>query len=103
MSVAQGMEGWRGFDDFSLALDGLGLLAPALARLPGSLISQLAGGLTEANDLQASNVGSTCCVGVNVDPAAVTDPERFGRCLETGFAEVLALHDDAAAPVRRAS
>jgi diacylglycerol O-acyltransferase len=138
MSVAQGMEGWRGFDDFSLALDGLGLLAPALARLPGSLISQLAGGLTKANDLQASNVpgirdevflagariermygfgplpgcaamitlmthGSTCCVGVNVDPAAVTDPERFGRCLETGFAEVLALHDDAAAPVRRAS
>ncbi|HVS28154.1 MAG TPA: wax ester/triacylglycerol synthase family O-acyltransferase [Solirubrobacteraceae bacterium] len=120
------------------AIDGLGLLAPALSRLPGPLISQLAGGLTKANDLQASNVpgirdevflagariermygfgplpgcavmitlvthGSTCCVAVNLDPAAVTDPERFGRCLEEGFAEVLALRDGAAAPVRRGS
>ncbi|MCW3066167.1 MAG: hypothetical protein JWN32_3339 [Solirubrobacterales bacterium] len=118
------------------AIDGLGLLAPALSRLPGPVISQLAGGLTKANDLQASNVpglredvflagariermygfgplpgcatmitmvthGSTCCVGVNLDPAAVTDPRRFGDCLEAGFAEVLALHDGAAAPVRR--
>jgi hypothetical protein len=46
--------------------------------------------------------GSTCCVAANLDPAAVTDPERFGRCLEAGFAEVLALHEGAAAPVRRA-
>jgi hypothetical protein len=26
-----------------------------------------------------------------VDPAAVTEPERFARCLTEGFAEVLAL------------
>jgi hypothetical protein len=118
------------------AVDGLGLLAPALSRLPGPLISQLSGGLTKANDLQASNVpgirheaylagariermygfgplpgcasmitlvthGSTCCVAVNVDPAAVTEPERFARCLEAGFAEVLALAPDAAPPVVR--
>jgi hypothetical protein len=118
------------------ALDGLGLIAPALSRLPGQLISQLAGGLTKANDLQASNVpgireqvfvagariermygfgplpgcatmitlvthGDTCCLGVNVDPAAVTEPDRFGRCLEEGFAEVLELHPAAGAPTRR--
>jgi len=45
--------------------------------------------------------GGTCCIAVNVDPAAVTDSERFGRCLEAGFAEVLALHPGAARPVRR--
>jgi hypothetical protein len=38
------------------AIDAMALLAPALARLPGPLISRLAGGLTKANDLQASNV-----------------------------------------------
>ncbi len=32
-----------------------------------------------------------CCVGVNVDPAAVTDIEFFRRCLSKGFDEVLAL------------
>ncbi|MBA2763378.1 MAG: DUF1298 domain-containing protein [Thermoleophilaceae bacterium] len=90
------------------AVDGVGLIAPALARLPAPLISQLVGGMTKANDLQASNVpgiredvflagarierlypyaplpgcaamitmithGETCCVGVNLDPAAITD------------------------------
>jgi hypothetical protein len=35
--------------------------------------------------------GSTCCVGVNVDPAAVTDIDRFAGCLRAGFEEVLAL------------
>ena len=90
------------------------------------MISQLAGGLTKANDLQASNVrgiredvylagakieraypfgplpgcatmitlvshGSMCCIGANVDPAAVTDPERFNRNLCEGFDEVLTL------------
>ena len=43
----------------------------------------------------------TCCIGANVDRAAVTDPELFGKCLEDGFAEVLALADGAAPPVRR--
>ena len=118
------------------AVDGLGLMAPALARLPGPMISQLAGNLTKSNDLQASNVpgiredvyiagakiervypfaplpgcaamialvshGDTCCIGVNLDPAAITEPDRFGRCLEDGFAEVLALNPDAGAVVRR--
>src|SRR5205085_7306234 len=111
------------------ALDAVGIVAPALARLPGPLISQLAGGLTKANDLQASNVrgiredvyiagakieraypfgplpgcasmitlashGSLCCIGANVDPAAVTEPERFDRNLREGFDEVLALGGD---------
>jgi WS/DGAT/MGAT family acyltransferase len=35
--------------------------------------------------------GDTCCIAVNLDPAAVTEPERFARCLAEGFAEVLAL------------
>jgi diacylglycerol O-acyltransferase len=118
------------------ALDALGFVAPALSRLPGPLISQIAGGLTKANDLQASNVpgirddvylagakieraygfgplpgcatmitlvthGSTCCVAVNLDPAAVTDAERFGRCLLDGFEEVLALAPDPQPPTLR--
>lgn len=33
----------------------------------------------------------TCCIGVNVDSVAVPDTETFLRCLEEGFAEVLAL------------
>ena len=37
----------------------------------------------------------TCCIAANVDRAAVTDPELFGKCLEDGFAEVLALHEGA--------
>ncbi len=37
-----------------------------------------------------SNCG-TCCIGVNVDAVAVPDSETFLRCLEEGFAEVLAL------------
>ncbi len=118
------------------AVDAMALLAPALSRLPGPLISKLAGGLTKANDLQASNVpglrhdaylagakierfygfgplpgcaamitlithGETCCIAGNVDPAAVTDIERFTRCLAEGFSEVLALHPGSKPPVRR--
>ncbi len=33
----------------------------------------------------------TCCIGVNVDTAAVTDVPLFMRCLREGFDEVLAL------------
>jgi WS/DGAT/MGAT family acyltransferase len=108
------------------AIDGMSLVAPALARLPAPVVGGLTGGLTKSNDLQASNVpgfqdelfiagariervygfgplpgcatmitlvthGDTCCVAANVDRAAVTDPELFARCLEDGFAEVLAL------------
>ncbi|MCW3013461.1 MAG: hypothetical protein JWO02_553, partial [Solirubrobacterales bacterium] len=119
------------------ALNGLGAMAPALARLPGPVIAQLAGRLTRANDLQASNVpglreevyiagakvermygfaplpgcaamivllshGETCCVAVNLDPAAITEPERFGRCLVEGFAEVVDLVPGATVPIWRA-
>ena len=43
-----------------------------------------------------------CCIGVNVDPAAVTDVPLFRECLASGFAEVLSLHPGAAPPVVRA-
>ena len=118
------------------ALNGMGLIAPALARLPRAAVSDLVGSLTASNDLQASNVpgireevflagakiermygfgplpgcacmvtlvthGSTCCIGVNVDPAAVTNIELFASCLRAGFEEVLALHEGSAAPELR--
>lgn len=35
----------------------------------------------------------TCCIGVNMDTAAVTDGDRFLDCLTEGFAEVLAVGD----------
>jgi len=34
-----------------------------------------------------------CYVGVNLDPAAITDPDRFGTCLQHGVDEVLALRE----------
>lgn len=108
------------------AVAALGLVAPAISRLPAPMISQLAGGMTKANDLQASNVpglrgerfvagarveraygfgplpgcatmvslishGDLCCIGVNLDPAAITDAARFARCLREGFDEVIAV------------
>jgi WS/DGAT/MGAT family acyltransferase len=33
----------------------------------------------------------TCCIGINMDPAAVTDPEGFMECQQEGLDEVLAL------------
>lgn len=112
------------------AIAALGLVAPALSRLPAPLISQLAGNMTKANDLQASNVPGIreprylagaliekaypfgplpgcaamitlvshldgCCIGLNMDPAAITDEERFVRCIQEGFDEVLALAPEA--------
>ncbi|HEY9417522.1 MAG TPA: wax ester/triacylglycerol synthase domain-containing protein [Pseudonocardia sp.] len=38
------------------ANDVIGMFSPALARLPGQVIAQVAGPLTKGNDLQASNV-----------------------------------------------
>ena len=35
----------------------------------------------------------TCCIGVNMDTAAITDGDRFLDCLTEGFAEVLAVGD----------
>ena len=45
---------------------------------------------TAANVTLLSHAG-TCCVGVNVDLAAVPDPEVLRTHLRGGFAEVLAL------------
>ncbi len=42
-----------------------------------------------------------CCIGVNIDPAAITEPQRFDRCLVQGFSEVLALHPGAGQPLLR--
>jgi len=33
----------------------------------------------------------TCCIGANLDPAAITDVDLFAQCLRDGFAEVLAI------------
>jgi WS/DGAT/MGAT family acyltransferase len=108
------------------AAEALGFVAPAISRLPSPLISQIAGGMTKANDLQASNVPGIreeryiagakilkaypfgplpgcaamitlvshldgCCIGINMDPAAITDEDLFVRCIKEGFDEVLAL------------
>ncbi|HEY2224787.1 wax ester/triacylglycerol synthase domain-containing protein [Actinomycetospora sp.] len=45
--------------------------------------------------------GDTCCVGANIDPAAITDRDLFGQCLVEGFAEVLALGGEAPTPTLR--
>lgn len=42
--------------------------------------------------------GKTCCVGVNLDAAAITDRELFVDCLVRGFREVLALNPGSAEP-----
>jgi len=40
-----------------------------------------------------------CCIGANLDVAAVTDPALFAGCLSDGFAEVLDLKSGARGPV----
>lgn len=117
------------------ALESIGALSHALARLPGGAIAVLAGDITKGNDLQASCLpgmaenaylagayvertypyaplpgcpamitlvthGATCCVGINFDPAAISDGELFGQCVADGFAEVLRLVPDAPGPIR---
>lgn len=42
--------------------------------------------------------GETRCIAANIDPASVTEPETFGRCLVEGFAEVLDLVEGAPRP-----
>jgi hypothetical protein len=39
----------------------------------------------------------TCCIGINVDAAAVPDTEVFVASLRAGFDEVLALADESLA------
>jgi diacylglycerol O-acyltransferase / wax synthase len=45
--------------------------------------------------------GSMCCIGANVDPAAVTEPARFNRNLCEGFDEVLALGGEFTPTIQR--
>ena len=108
------------------ALDALGLVAPAMGRLPGPILTRVTGQFTQGNDLQASNVpgiahpvymagarithmypfaplpgcaamitlvshDGRCCIGANLDAAAITEPDLFATCLDQGFAEVLDL------------
>lgn len=110
------------------AIGFLDLIAPILSRLPGPVLTEIAGDMTGGSDLQASNMGGidrtlylagtrvshvypigprpgvaamvtmvsyegTCCVGVNLDPDAISDITAFARCLREGFDEVLALAD----------
>jgi WS/DGAT/MGAT family acyltransferase len=53
------------------AIDTIGLMAPALARLPGSVIAQIAGTQTRGNDLQATFVpgsrGHLHLAGAHID------------------------------------
>jgi hypothetical protein len=35
--------------------------------------------------------GSTCCIGMNLDGAAITEPDRFVRCMRESFDEILAI------------
>ena len=44
--------------------------------------------------------GPYCCVGANIDAAAFTDVEGFGRCLADGFDEVMSLHPGSLPAVR---
>ena len=45
----------------------------------------------------------TCCVGANLDQAAVTDTDLFATCLREGFAEVLALAPRQPTPIKEHS
>ena len=108
------------------AIGFLDLIAPVLSRLPGPVLTELAGEMTGVSDLQASNLAGigrtlylagarvthvfpmgprpgvaamvtmvsydgTCCIGVNLNPDAITDVTQFAQCLREGFDEVLAL------------
>lgn len=103
-----------------------GVLAPAMAWVPGPVLGALAGRLSSGNDVQAATVpglGHTayiagsritrmypfgpltgsgamitmvvhegvCCVGLNLDRAAVTAPEVFVAGMVAAVAEVSAL------------
>jgi diacylglycerol O-acyltransferase / wax synthase len=111
------------------AIGFLDLVAPALSRLPTAAIIELAAGMTNVSDVQASNIpgmghpaylagarvtglyplgprpgvaamiamisyDGTCCIGLNVDPAVISDLEVFETCLREGFDEVLSLRKE---------
>ena len=44
----------------------------------------------------------TCCIGINTDAAAITDPALFRTCLAEGIDEILALRPPPQAPARAA-
>jgi hypothetical protein len=35
--------------------------------------------------------GATCCIGMNLDSGAITEPERFVRCMRESFEEIISL------------
>jgi diacylglycerol O-acyltransferase len=68
--------------------------APFPLYLGGAAIDQIYafGPLSgTATNITLLSHSGTCCIGVNVDLAAVPDPETLRRHLRGGFAEVLAL------------
>ena len=98
-------------------LEGMSVLAPALARLPPALLTAIAGGMTKSNDLQASNVPGLreelFLAGARIErvygfgplPGCATmitlNTHLDVCCIEQGFAEVLSLHPGSTPPVRR--
>ena len=69
------------------------LLAPVLALLliaPGALGSYSLGRTGSAVNVTLLSYLDQVHIGVNLDPAAVTDPERFLRCYREGWDEILA-------------
>ena len=42
----------------------------------------------------------TCFVGINLDPDAITEPERFLACLQSGVDEVLSLRQAGRPPAK---
>jgi diacylglycerol O-acyltransferase len=47
--------------------------------------------LGSATNITLMSYDGTCCIGVNVDSGAITDPDTFMDCMREGFEEVLAL------------
>jgi len=82
--------GWSGGD---LYLAGAKVLsAHPFGPLPGS-----------AAMITLLSINGTCHIGVNYDPAAITDPTTFANCLGEGFEEMRKLAAERRAPAGAAS
>lgn len=68
--------------------------SPVTAYLAGSKIERIFPfGPTSGSSMNVTlmSYDGTCCIGVHLDTAAVTDPDLMMECLHNGFAEVVAL------------
>jgi WS/DGAT/MGAT family acyltransferase len=50
--------------------------------------------LGSATNITLMSYDGACCIGINVDTGAITDPDVFLACMREGFDEVLALNTD---------